>query len=316
MPLLRFFSLVCIFILPYPALSQPAVQRAVKIQKIEIHSTADQERIQLAFDSDFHETISPHFDTGLVRITLPTTIYNPGLETVHINNRFLRIVRLYQEGKNTIVEIQFSDSEFLAIGKVSSQIEGQQLFIDIDKTAKSNNKSIEDSPLFAGTADKKDVQPLTFNKEMLENSDITVNIIKMLLAVAAILLFFYGILWIYNRFFVSRFSFKKGNHTIRLVSSYHISPKQKIVILDVDNTSFACGVTPTSINLISEVSGNSFYNYLAQLKPDHKKGVDFSRLRTQYLETRSAKSDENSMKNKSSFAAELLIKVKKLKPID
>lgn len=316
MPVFRIFLLIYILLSSYPALSQATTQKTTIIQKIDIHSTSDQESIQFAFSGAFTETISPHFETGLVRIALPATSFNPKLEILHINNRFLRNLRLSQEANSTIVEIQFSDSDFVAIGKVSFQLFEKQLIINIDKKLTTNNSIVESSTLFAEMQEEKKAQPLALENELLKDSEITVNIIKMLIAVAIVLLFFFGILWICNRFFVSRYSIKKGKHTIKLVSSYHISPKQKIVILNVDNYFFACGVTPTSINLISEIIDNSFEKFLSQLKTSHKTGIDFSLLRTQYLETRNMKSNSNEQKTKSSFANELLTKVKKLKPID
>ena len=45
----------------------------------------------------------------------------------------------------------------------------------------------------------------------------------------------------------------QGNVRIRQVSSHHVGPKQKIIVFEMNERKFACGVTPTSINLIAEL---------------------------------------------------------------
>ncbi len=312
----RFFLLVTLLIFFFTTSLHSAETVSNHIKSISIQSATEQENIQLFFEKPFFETTSQHFDSGLVRITFPNTNYEQSAETKHVNDRFIRIIRLYKEGNSSILEIQFADTGFQAIGKVSSDIDGQNLNIIISKKTGPSEPSTSESLFFPDTQANPQAKPLTFSNELLEDNNITVNIIKMLLAVAAILIFFYSILWVYNKFFVSRFSFKKGSHTIKMVTSYHLSPKQKIVVLDVDHTTFACGVTSNNISLIGEIKDKSFHNYLSRLKPDYDKGIDFTRLRTQYLESKIAKSNEDSLNPKAPFASELLSKVKKLKPID
>ena len=50
-----------------------------------------------------------------------------------------------------------------------------------------------------------------------------------------------------------QFSSIKGNVNIRQVSSYYVGPKQKVIVFDFNGRKFACGVTPSSINLIAEL---------------------------------------------------------------
>ncbi len=316
MPRKRLFLLVYLLFFCTTSDIYPSDSKTSLIQAIDIDSSETQEKIRLRFDKPFTETTSQHFDSGLVRITLPYSNYDKSIETKHVNNRFIRMTRLYKEGNSSILEIQFANQDFQAIGKVSSSIDGPLLDLLIDKSMEPVDVPDDSNIFLPGGLNSQKATPLELSDDMLTDSNITVNIIKMLLAVTAVLIFFYGILWVYNKFFVTRFSFKKGGHSIKMVTSYHISPKQKIVILDVDNTTFACGVTPNNISLISEIADKSFYNYLKQIKPDSDKGVDFTHIRTQYLESKNAKSNEDSIKAKTPFAAELLNKVKQLKPID
>ena len=168
-------------------------------------------------------------------------------------------------------------------------------------------------------AEKQQNNPFLPGDYMAESS-ITTNIIKMLLALFAILIIFYLILWVYNRYFVSRFSFKKGDFNIKVSASYHLGPKQKILVIEVNDTAYVCGVTAQNINVMSKVTDNAFVDFLSNYAPSRGKNVDFFELRAQYLENKrnqqlEQKSNE-AEKPKESFASEFVNRVKKLRPID
>lgn len=315
MPLFRLFLLAFFVPLIFP-LSAESAAPANHIETISIRSEEDIEKILIQFKKPFKAAISQHFDEGYVNIILPETDYDKEQEILHVNDRFLRIVRLYKEGRNTILEVQFADPQFKAIGKVSSLSSGSVLTILLKKTGTFKEEPAEEVVSFEKKAANEDNLPIPFSGGLSDDANLTVNIVKMLLAVTAILVFFYGVLWVYKKFFVSRFGFKKGDHRIRLLNSFHLSPKQKIVILEVDRTTFACGVTPDNISLIAEVTDPSFYTYLNQIQSTRDGVADFSKIRTQYLESKVAKENDSSSNRKPHFASELLNKVKNLKPID
>ena len=142
----------------------------------------------------------------------------------------------------------------------------------------------------------------------------------MLLALFAILLLFYLILWVYNRYFVSKFSFKKGDYSIKVSASYHLSPKQKILVIEVNDAAYVCGVTPQNISVMSQVTDNAFVDFLANYTPPKRKRVDFFELRAQYLESKKRQqlnqAASETKKPEDNFASEFVNRVKKLRPID
>ena len=75
----------------------------------------------------------------------------------------------------------------------------------------------------------------------------------LLVSLIFVLLLIYFIAFLYKRFFSNRFSSIKGKVGIRQISSYYVGPKQKVVVFDFNGRQFACGVTPSSINLIAEL---------------------------------------------------------------
>ena len=290
-----------------------AVDTPSTIEQVIIESKPELEHVQLVFTGAYDDPVSTHFDSGIVGLTLPKADFKESLRDYRVNNRFLKAVHFRREGHNTIVEIQFADSSFQAPGRIKTSMIDNKLNVFINKSAELDN-SVSDLGVENPVGDTK--QSLPFSDDLLASSNVTVSIVKMLVALAAILLFFYSLLWAYNKFFVRKFSFRKGEHSIKLVSSYHISPKQKIIVLDVDGKSFACGVTSNNINLISEVNDDSFNRFISHLHTDEGKEINFSNLRTQYLESKIAKDNSDSARSTSSFASELLDKVKKLTPID
>lgn len=217
------------------------------------------------------------------------------------------------------MEIQFSNPDFQAVGLINHQIDKEILNLIIHKNSEALPSDIEKSELTQTIETAEKAKQKTFLAgDYFDSNSITVNIIKMLLVLLVLLLFIYLLLWLYNRFFVSRFSFNKGKYSIKVSSSYHISPKQKIVILEINDVAFACGVTAHNINVISKISDDSFLDYISKLNPLKNQLIDYSDLRAQYLE--SQKSDEGPQKTvkkaEPGFAAELLKRVKKLRPID
>ena len=68
-----------------------------------------------------------------------------------------------------------------------------------------------------------------------------------------ILLLIFLLAWLYNRFLAGRFPAFRGKTQIRLVSTFHVAPRQKVVVLEINGQQFACGVTPTAISLISAI---------------------------------------------------------------
>ena len=98
----------------------------------------------------------------------------------------------------------------------------------------------------------------TSSKRLYENSPLQIEdwgetIVTLVLSLIFVLLLIYLTAFCYKKFFRIKFSSIKGNVNIRQVSSYYVGPKQKVIVFDFNGRKFACGVTPSSINLIAEL---------------------------------------------------------------
>lgn len=316
----RYFSLATIFcFFPLLVIANSVV---INLIDIKVSSDSEQEHILLVFDQSLQNTPSPslNFETGVLRVTLPKTLFTSQQANRRVNDRFIQGLQLNKEGNGSILEIQFANSEFDPIGRVSYKIEDQNLHIDINKKEVLPPSEIESgNDLFQKINQQKTTQQNSFLEgNFLEDSDITTNIIKMVVALFFLLLFLYALLWLYNKFFVSKFRYNKGKYSIQVSASYHLSPKQKIVVMEVNDRAFACGVTPNQISVISEISDDSFMNFVSEIDLADKKTVNFGALRTQYLESRKQQEEKKTqhVKGERSFSAELIKRVKKLRPLD
>ena len=318
-----FIGILFSLLLLFPTNGYPANdQEQILLTSIDVSSDTNQEQLILIFKSDYTGIPSINFDQGLVWVELPYSDFSPKLSYQSINNRFIQALRLGKEGKSTILEIQFADPNFEAVGLINYQIENDLLFLTIGKKKKDSTEEPEKSTLTQAIeqAERSQNSPFLANDYMADSS-ITTNIIKMLLALFLILIFFYLVLWVYNRYFVSKFSFKKGDYNIKVSASYHLGPKQKILVIEVNDAAYVCGVTSQNISVMSKVTDNAFVDFLSNYAPSRGKNADFYDLRAQYLASKKNQqqkqsSTEKEEKPKESFASELVNRVKKLRPID
>ena len=289
------------------------------ITDIKISSNTSQEQIQLDFTSEFKESISTDFENGLIQITFPNTIFSPSLAYLKVNDRFIQNIRLEKAAGSSIVEIHFADPGFDPIGMIKEKTKGNRVTVLINKSAKFDiEETDKESTLQTEMRDQPDQQTPLLNSASFPGGDMTTNIVKMLVALFLLLLFFYLLLWVYNRFFMTRFRFNKGKYNIKVSSTCHISPKQKIIVLEVNDAAYACGVTANSISVISKVSADSFSDYLSNLNLSKNQEVSFVDIRTQYLQDKKRQSalQTDQKEPDSKFASELLQRVKNLKPLD
>lgn len=81
------------------------------------------------------------------------------------------------------------------------------------------------------------------------------SLATMVIALVIIVAALYGLLYVYNRYFATRLRRFTSSHSIRQVASFHIGPRQRIVVLDINGELIACGVTPNQISYLTHLGG-------------------------------------------------------------
>ncbi|MDH5752276.1 MAG: flagellar biosynthetic protein FliO [Deltaproteobacteria bacterium] len=88
-----------------------------------------------------------------------------------------------------------------------------------------------------------------------ETGDFFLSLTTMIIALVVIVLALYGTLYLYNRFFANKLARLTGAQSIRQVASFHIGPRQRIVVLEINGEVVACGVTPNQISYLTHLQG-------------------------------------------------------------
>ena len=97
----------------------------------------------------------------------------------------------------------------------------------------------------------------------------------------------YLVAYLYNRFFSGKFPSIQGAIRIKQVSSFHVGAKQKVIILDMNNRKFACGVTQSSINLIAVLENETDQSFLHIINTDEKNDeIEVDQARAKFLKNR------------------------------
>lgn len=89
----------------------------------------------------------------------------------------------------------------------------------------------------------------------MSGSQFFISLATMVIALVVIVGGLYGLLFLYNRFFANRLRSLTGNQAIKQLASFHIGPRQRIVVLNINGEIVACGVTPGQISYLTHLGG-------------------------------------------------------------
>ena len=243
------------------------------LKNIEVVSFENTEQVRLEFDGKFSGEPLINFESGSMSLRFSSTHTAPALPllTVTKDNPLIKAVRA----------VEFPDTHFVHLEIL---LQSPRTLMDHPKITHSGNyiilgfpnnfsatpslsstnvltkeieKRVKDDKSFPSTFSKEstDEQPSVLADGLLPSPehDWGSTMLTLVLSLLFVLFLIYLIAFIYKRFFSSRFSSMQGNVRIRQVSSHHVGPKQKIIVFEMNERKFACGVTPTSINLIAEL---------------------------------------------------------------
>ena len=136
-----------------------------------------------------------------------------------------------------------------------------------------------DAPLFSDDSAEPDVVESPID-------DWVMTMVTLVLSLLAILLLLYLLLYFYNKVLGGRLPTLQGKFNIRTVSAFHLGPKQKIVVLSVNDQYFACGVTPHQINFLTELRDQNDQSFLSNVSATKEKiQFDADQTRAEFLKT-------------------------------
>ena len=277
------------------------------LKNIEVNSNDESKHVRLEFDGEFSGeplinfesgSISFRFDSVRTSPTLPLLIDTkshsiikavraiqvPGTDIVHLDillkypgykTEFPVITR---SGNNIYLGLNGNLASMPSLSSTETLTREAEERVNNDQSLSSNfSANSNDDSLLKNAGDYLPIS----------NEDWTVTMLTVVLSLLFVLLLIYLIAYLYNRFFSGRFPSIQGAIRIKQVSSFHVGPKQKVIILDMNNRKFACGVTQSSINLIAELEDETDQSFLHVINTDGKNDeIKIDQARANFLKTR------------------------------
>ncbi len=276
------------------------------LKNIEVNPNDESNHIHLEFDREFSGDPLINFESGSISFRFDSVRISPELPSL-IDTKLhsiIKAVRTIQVPETDIVHLDILlkssgyKTEFPVITRSGKNIflrlNGKLAPIALSSTETLTREAEErvnnDQSLSSNISSNRAEDSLLKNAGdflPIANDDWTVTILTLVLSLLFVLLLIYLIAYLYNRFFSGKFPSIQGAIRIKQVSSFHVGPKQKVIILDMNNRKYACGVTPTSINLIAELEDETDQSFLHAIKTDEKNDeIKIDQARAKYLKKR------------------------------
>jgi len=260
------------------------------LKKIEVFSFEKTDEVRLEFDKKFSEIPQINFDSGSITFGFHSTHTDPNLPpiTPSIDYSLIKEVRAFEVPETHFVHLEIllrSPKKILGYPKIthsknhikigfSKKISTKHALSTTGVLTKEIEKRVKEDTSLPYSFSKKitdEQSPLPIDG-LISSSEKgwTTTMLTLISSLLLVLFLIYLIAFLYKRFFKSRFPSMKGNMRIRQVSSYYVGPKQKIIVFEMNERKFACGVTPSSINLIAELYNETNTDNLHSIQNDER----------------------------------------------
>ena len=283
------------------------------LKNIEVNSNDESKHVRLEFDGEFTGEPLINFESGSISFRFDSVRTSPTLPSLidTKSHSFIKAVRAVQVPETDVVhlDILLKSSGYKSEYPVITR-SGNNIYLGLNGNLASmpplssteiltkeaeervNNDQSLSSNFSANSTD--DVALSNANNFLpIATEDWTVTMLTLVLSLLFVLLLIYLIAYLYNRFFSGRFPSIQGAIRIKQVSSFHVGPKQKVIIFDMNNRKFACGVTPSTINLIAELEDETDQSFLHAINTDEKNDeIKIDQARANYLKTRESDPQE------------------------
>ena len=274
------------------------------LKSIEVQSLERVESVRLGFDRPYEDTPLINFEPGSLNLRFDSLTIDPVLPSLLLpeSNRMIKAVRAFQTPNTQFVQLDIIlQSSRLLLEHPEIVVDGSNMILnlqlnllnassaraDTSQLSKEIGDKIRSDKEFPSTFSKEDPpQPKLSAEDFLfqPDRDWVATMVTLVLSLLSVLLLIYLLALLYNRFLSGHFPALKGGQKIRMVSTYHVAPKQKIMVIQINEQYFACGVSPTSINLISELKDSEDQSFLSGITPQTPtEEIDIDRSRAEFM---------------------------------
>ena len=299
---IKFF---CLFLLLLVYCGFPLfAQQVLTLKSIDVQSLERVESIRLGFDRPYEDTPLINFEPGSLNLRFDSLTIDPVLPSLLLpeSNRMIKAVRAFQTPNTQMVQLDIIlQSSRLLLEHPEIVVDGSNMILNLQlnllnaSSVRANTNQLMEE---IGEKIRSDAEfPSTFTKEeppqpklsaedflFQPDRDWVATMVTLVLSLLLVLLLIYLLAMLYNRFLSGHFPALKSGQKIKVVSTYHIAPKQKVMVIQINEQFFACGVTPTSINLISELKDSADQSFLAGItEQTPAEEIDIDRSRAEFM---------------------------------
>ena len=283
------------------------------LKNIEVNSNDESKHVRLEFDGEFTGEPLINFESGSISFRFDSVRTSPTLPSLidTKSHSFIKAVRAVQVPKTDVVHLDILlkssgyKSEYPVITRSGNNIylglngnlasmpplSSTEILTKEAEERVNNDQSLSSN--FSANSTDDDALSNAIDFLPIATEDWTVTMLTLVLSLLFVLLLIYLIAYLYNRFFSGRFPSIQGAIRIKQVSSFHVGPKQKVIIFDMNNRKFACGVTPSTINLIAELEDETDQSFLHAINADENNDeIKIDQARANYLKTRESDPQE------------------------
>ena len=279
-------------------------QQVLTLKSIDVQSLERVESIRLGFDGPYEDVPLINFEPGSLNLRFDSLTIDPVLPSLLLpeSNRMIKAVRAFQTPNTQIVQLDIIlQSSRLLLEHPEIVVDGSNMILNLQlnllnaSSVRANTNQLMEE---IGEKIRSDAEfPSTFTREeptqpnlsaedflFQPDRDWVATMVTLVLSLLLVLLLIYLLAMLYNRFLSGHFPTLKSGQKIKVVSTYHIAPKQKVMVIQINEQFFACGVTPTSINLISELKDSGDQSFLAGItEKTPAEDIDIDRSRAEFM---------------------------------
>ncbi len=277
------------------------------LQDIQVTSAEQYERIELFFEKNLTTAPIIDFEQGLVFLRLPSvSMETPIRQFDFPKSKLIRTIRTRKNAHSTSLEIVFHSRNLSLRRSLDVKTVGQRLLIDLNRqmiailpeeSVAENNISSEieqrlrESDSFSSPIPQDSQAALALaDKEpalvTLPEEDWLMTLLTFILSLFLIFSVLILLLYLYKKLLSGRFPAIQGKFKIQTVSTFHISPRQKILVLEVNRQYFACAVTANNITFLAEVRDKQDQSFLGNITlNDDEIELNADHSRAEFLKT-------------------------------
>ena len=190
--------------------------------------------------------------------TKPVRQFRPAPES------FIQSIKVVQNQYSTKVGFTLKDGRLQLVDRLSFSSLGNSLQVGMSLPASQDSST---QTLFKeagqtiggiGAAASGGAQaPSGLGTGNSTSDDFWWTFVIMMIALALIVAVLYGVAIVYNRYFRNRLTGAGGPYACNQLAAYHIGPRQKVVVLEINGEIMACGVTPHQITLLTKLQNRA-----------------------------------------------------------